>query len=279
MGRQMALNLLRAGHEVTLWNRSSRAVDALVERGANRAATVAEALQGDVALSVLYDDEAVRTVLLDGGALEQASRACIHVCMSTISVTLAHELAKVHAELGLPYVAAPILGRPEVIDQKGLNILTAGETPLLDTLEAPFAELGKSWRMGSDPVQAQVAKLAANFMISGVIQAMAEAAAVLETQGADPGRFLTIMTESLFSAPVYRAYSVLIREQARVVSSELGILVKDNGFFLSAVQGTDVRLRMAEAVRDSLAQAAASGEGQSWSTALTQVVRVQDAPA
>jgi 3-hydroxyisobutyrate dehydrogenase-like beta-hydroxyacid dehydrogenase len=279
MGGQMALNLVRAGHEVTVWNRSSEAVKALVGRGAKRAATVAETFQGEVALSVLYDDAAIQTVLLGSGALEQASHKCIHVCMSTISVTLAHELVKVHEKLGLPYVAAPVLGRPEVIEQKGLNILMAGEAPLLDALETPFANLGKTWRMGSEPVQAQVAKLAANFMISGALQAMAEAAAVLETHGADPGRFLSIMTDSLFSAPVYRSYSALIRERVTVVPSELGLVVKDNNFFLSAVQGTNLQLRMAEAIRSSLTQAVASGAGQSWSTALTQVARAEDDPA
>ena len=271
MGRQMALNLLRAGHEVTAWNRSGEAVDALVGAGATRAQRLEDALQGDVALSILFDDRAIREVLLDSGALERAGKNCIHVCMSTISMELAHELVAVHAKLGLAYVGAPVLGRPEVIEGRGLNILAGGEAALLDTLEAPFAALGKTWRMGPDPVQAQVAKLAANFLISGVLQGMAEAAAVLQLQGADPERFLSIMTESLFSAPIYRTYGAVIGGRVPVNPAGLDIFFKDNGFFLSAAQGTGVQLPMAEAIRGSLTRAAGwRGAAPDWPTALTQ---------
>ncbi len=276
MGRQMALNLLNAGYEVTAWNRSRGAVDPLVQAGARRAERVEDTFQTDLALSILFDDEAIRTVLLGSGALERVDKTCLHVCMSTISMSLAHELFDVHTSIGLPYVAAPILGRPEAIEQKGLNLLVGGEAANLELLEAPFAALGKTWLIGPNPVQAQIAKLAANFMISGALEAMAEAAAVLQTQGADVERFFSVMGETLFASFVYRSYGPMIAGQAPAAPSGLTLPLKDNGLFLEAAQKTSVKLPLAEAVRSNLIQAAEAGGAElDWSTALAQVAHGQ----
>ena len=277
MGRQMTLNLLNAGHEVTVWNRSQEALEGLIKAGAQRAEKVEDAFQHDLALSVLFDDEAIRTVLLDSGVLARANKACLHVCMSTISMTLAHELVDVHTRLSLPYAAAPMLGRPEVIEQKGLNMLVGGKASYLEVLETPFAALGNTWPIGPKPVQAQIAKLAANFMISGALEAMAEAAAVLQTQDADVERFFSVMGETLFASFVYRLYGPMIAGQAPAAPSGLTLPLKDNGLFLAAAQETRVKLPLAEAVRTNLSQAAeAGGTELDWSTALAQIARGQD---
>ena len=191
-------------------------------------------------------------------------------------MSLAHELLDVHTRIGLPYVAAPMLGRPEVIEQKGLNLLIGGEAANLELLEAPLAALGKTWLIGSNPVQAQIAKLAANFMISGALEAMAEAAAVLQTQGADVERFFSVMGETLFASFVYRSYSPMIAGQAPAAPSGLTLPLKDNGLFLEAAQKTSVKLPLAEAVRNNLIQAAEAGGAKlDWSTALAQVAHGQ----
>ena len=107
MGRAMAANLLKAGHHVRVWNRSQEPVRALAGQGATACASPTEAFQAGVVISVLADDAAVRQVL-SKDVLANAPRSAIHVNMATISVALAKELAQVHAEHGLHYVAAPV---------------------------------------------------------------------------------------------------------------------------------------------------------------------------
>ena len=272
MGRQMALSLMGAGHEVTVWNRSSGPVDALVKEGVKRAEQVEDTFQGDLALSVLFDDEAIRSVLLDG-ALTRAKRSCIHACTSTISVALGHELVQVHQDVGLAYFAAPMLGRPETIPKQGLNFLVGGETAVVDKVRAPLETLGTLWHMGLNPVEGQVAKLAANFMIGGAIEAMAEATAVLRTQGADPATFFSIMGETLFSGFVHKSYGQMIAGQAPAELSGLALPLKDNGLFLAAGEGTAARLPLAEAVRSNLQKASEADEKADWATALAGVAQ------
>lgn len=88
MGKQMALQLFQAGRQVTVWNRSRAAVEELVERGARRATEVSETFQGDILLSILFDGEAIRTVLLGPQGLANAKPGCIHACATTVSIAM-----------------------------------------------------------------------------------------------------------------------------------------------------------------------------------------------
>ncbi len=271
MGSRVARNFLAAGHDVTVWNRSTYAVDALVAAGAKRANDVSDALQGDVALTILFDDNAVRTTLLESGSLARAAKACIHVCMATISMAFAHELADLHAALGLRYAAAPMLGRPEVIEKKGLNILAAGEASILDVLEAPFAELGKMWRLGPQPTDANIGKLAANFMIAGALEAMAEAAALVSASGANAEHFLSTMSATLFSAPIYRVYGPMIAGHVPAAPSGLSMPLKDIGNTLAAAKRAAITMPLAETIKINLTRASeAGGADQDWATAFAQ---------
>jgi 3-hydroxyisobutyrate dehydrogenase-like beta-hydroxyacid dehydrogenase len=125
MGRAMAGNLIQAGHRLSVWNRSRRAAEELAAKGAELAAEPREAF-GEILISMLADDTAVRDVILDSGMLEQAPRGGIHVNMATISVALAEALTEEHRRWGLHYIAAPVFGRPEAAAARQLNIVAAG---------------------------------------------------------------------------------------------------------------------------------------------------------
>jgi 3-hydroxyisobutyrate dehydrogenase-like beta-hydroxyacid dehydrogenase len=272
MGKQIARQLLGAGHELTVWNRNANAADELVAAGAKRAGLVSEALQGDITISVLFDDDAVRSVLLAKDGLPIANRDGVHVCMTTVTVAFGRELDEFHACQHLSYVAAPMLGRPDIIIKGGLNVLAGADPLLLDRIEAPLASLGKLWRLGSDPVQAQVAKLAANFMISGALESMAEAIAVLRSYGADADKFLGIMSETLFSSFIYKSYGPMIAGLAPSVPSGLSLPLKDNRSFLEAADASGIKVPLADIVRQGLTRAAENGLGAlDWSTALAKI--------
>src|ERR1700740_1586182 len=128
MGSAMAANLVRAGHEVTVFNRSPHKRRALVALGAREAPTVAEACRGEVVITMLADDKAVSsTVLGKGGVVESLSDGSIHVSMSTISVALADELAQTHEGATQYFVSAPVFRPTDAADAAKLFIVAAGE--------------------------------------------------------------------------------------------------------------------------------------------------------
>ena len=115
MGAGMAGNLLKAGHEVTVYNRTRAKAEALVKRGAKEAATIANACGGDAVFTMLSNDDAVELVVFgENGILESLPTGAIHISSSTISVGLAERLATAHAGVRQGFVAAPVFGRPEI---------------------------------------------------------------------------------------------------------------------------------------------------------------------
>ena len=213
MGKAMAANLLTKGHAVTVWNRSPEPVAELVALGAKAAEGVEDALTGEIALSMLAHDQAIREVLLDSGALAGARPGLVHVNLATISTALARELAVRHDEFGLGYVAAPVFGRPAVARAGGLNIVAAGApdalaeaTPVLELLAA------KVWPMGDDPVRANALKIAGNLMIVSAVEAMGEAAALGAAHGVPAADLLEVLTSTIFAAPIYKIYGGMIAE-------------------------------------------------------------------
>src|SRR6185437_13655356 len=104
MGHHVAANLLKAGHQVTVWNRSPEPVQALVAKGATAASTPEESLKGDAVFSMLSNDQVMRDLGLAGPLLAKAAKGLIHVNLATISVEFAKELAEAHKKSGLAYI-------------------------------------------------------------------------------------------------------------------------------------------------------------------------------
>lgn len=149
MGSAMAKNILSAGHTLTVWNRSPQAADTLASQGATAVDDPTGLAHVDVLITMLADDAATWSVVVESGLLAQMIPGTVHVNMATISVALAQELAALHAARGISYVAAPVLGRIDVAAAGKLNILAAGETPALARVQPLFDVMGqKTWHFG-----------------------------------------------------------------------------------------------------------------------------------
>ena len=273
MGAAMATNLLKAGHDVTVWNRSAAAAQALVARGAAMAATPAAAARGDAVLSMLANDDAVRSVILDGGVLDALAPGAVHVNHATVSVQLARQLAQAHAARGVGYVAAPVFGRPDAAAAGRLNILAAGAAPAIERVRPLLEAMGsRVWPLGEAPECANVAKIAGNFMLAAAIESMAEASALVRAHGIGAADFLELMTSTLFAAPAYQGYAKLIAEQRfKPAGFALPLGYKDVKLALEAGEAARVPLPFAGVLRDSLLEALAAGdEALDWSV-LSQV--------
>jgi 3-hydroxyisobutyrate dehydrogenase-like beta-hydroxyacid dehydrogenase len=264
MGQAVAANLLKGGHELLVWNRSPGASQALVEQGATAVSEPAQAFAADVVFSMLADDKALRAVLLDSGLLKQLKGPLIHVNMATIAVTFADELAGLHAAQGLDYIAAPVMGRPNVAAAGKLNIIAAGSAQAIDTVQPLFDLIGsKTWHIGETPSSANVMKLAMNFMLVSAIEAMSEAAVLVTRHGLKSADLVELASSTVFPGPVYAGYGALIGERQYEPAAFKAVLgLKDVDLALAAAGQVSVHMPLADMVRAHLQDAMEHGQGE-----------------
>lgn len=236
MGAPMVLNLLKAGHQVRVWNRSPAPLEALVQAGAQAVDSPALAAHSEVLISMLGDDAAIRSVFIDAQALDGLAPGSVHVNMSTVSVALAKELAALHAERGVAYVSAPVLGRVDVAAAGNLNILVSGPADALARVQPLFDVLGrKTWPFGECAELACVAKLSANLMIAAAIESTAEASTLASGYGISRAAFIEMITSTLFAVPVYQGYGkLMVDKQFEPAGFKLSLGLKDIRLVLEA---------------------------------------------
>jgi 3-hydroxyisobutyrate dehydrogenase-like beta-hydroxyacid dehydrogenase len=269
MGAGMAASLLKAGHEVTVYNRSPAKAAALAAQGAKVAATVADASRGEAVMTMLANDQAVEDVVFgDAGIVETLAPGAIHISSSTISVALAERLALAHRELGSRFVSAPVFGRPDVAATGQLAVVAAGPSRAIDDAGPILDAIGRETFIVSDaPAAANLVKLSGNFLLASVIESLGEAMALIGKAGIDRRRYLDILTTALFDVPAYKLYGGLIAEsrfEPAGFAAPLG--QKDIRLTLAAAEALNVPMPLASLLRDRfLALMAQGGERLDWS--------------
>jgi 3-hydroxyisobutyrate dehydrogenase-like beta-hydroxyacid dehydrogenase len=276
MGSAMATNLLKAGHTLTVYNRSRARADALKPLGARVASTPGEAATGaEVAITMLADDHALESLVFEKDAFEKGKGIlgslppnAIHISMSTISVALSRRLTAGHAERKQHYISAPVFGRPEAAAAAKLFIVAAGPAAQIERCRSLFDAMGqKTFIAGDDASGANLMKLAGNFLITAVIEGLAESFALVRKAGLDANLFHEILTSSLFNAPIYKTYGALINSQKfEPAGFKLPLGLKDNRLLLAAAEENVVAMPMASLIRDRFLAALGQGMGElDWS--------------
>lgn len=269
MGSGMVANLLKAGHTVTVYNRTPGKAEPLIKQGAQLAARVADACHGDAVITMLADDNAVQGVAFgDEGILKHLHTGGIHISSSTISVALAEKLATAHEEYSQSFVSAPVFGRPEAAAAAKLFFAMAGKADVVKACTPLFQAMGQAtFEFGTHPSNANLVKLSGNFLISTVIESLAEALALIGKAGLDQQKYLDFLTSTLFAAPVYKTYGGLITNRKfhpAGFAAPLGL--KDNRLVLAAADSLGVPLPMGNLIHDRfLALLARGGEALDWS--------------
>ena len=268
MGAGMAANLLKAGHRVTVYNRTPAKAEALIAQGAKRAAGIADACRGDAVITMLSNDEAVEaTVFGPDGVMSSLPPGALHISSSTISVALSQRLTEKHAEMGHQFVAAPVFGRPDAAAAGRLFIVAGGGAAAFDRAAPLLAAIGqRTYKVSDTPKGANLVKLSGNFLSASVIEALGEALALVGKGGIDERLYLEVMTSSLFDAPVYKTYGGLIasgRFAPAGFAAPLGH--KDIRLLLAAAEDLRVPMPVASLLRDRfLTLFARGGEQLDW---------------
>jgi 3-hydroxyisobutyrate dehydrogenase-like beta-hydroxyacid dehydrogenase len=269
MGSGIAKSLLRAGHRVTVYNRTRSRAEALLSDGAVVAGSVAEACRGEVVFTMVADDAALESVMFgECGILASLERGAVHISLSTISVALSDKLATEHAKAGQGYLAAPVFGRPEAAEAGRLAVVVGGEQTLVQKCKPLFEAMGpKLFVVGERPSLANVVKLSGNFLIATVLESLSEALAFARKSGVDAGALMEFLTSTLFNAPVYKTYGELIVQgKHEPAGFALSLGLKDVRLVLQAAEAADVPMPIASVVRDRFITAMARGnQDKDWS--------------
>ncbi|MGA3261914.1 MAG: NAD(P)-dependent oxidoreductase [Bryobacteraceae bacterium] len=270
MGSGMVRNLLRAGHAVVVFNRSRDKAEALVADGVRIADSPGGACrESEAVMTMVADDHAVEQIVFGENAIASALPAgAIHISCSTIGTALARRLAAEHQRRGQKYLSAPVFGRPEAAESKNLLVVAAGAADLVERCGPLFDAIGRqTFVVGSDPSQANAAKLCGNFMIAAMLEAFGEAFATLRKAGVPPHAFLEVMS-TLFGSPVYANYGRLVAdEKFEPAGFALRLGLKDVRLLLETADEFAAPMPLASLIRDHLLSAMAHGQADlDWSS-------------
>jgi|SRR5271163_1501797 len=269
MGSGMAGNLLKAKHEVSIYNRTAGKTEDLVRLGANAPGEISVVSMSDAVITMLANDAAVENVVFgNSGVLESLPRNAVHISCSTISVTLSKRLAEVHEAAGQHFLAAPVFGRPDAAAAGKLFVVVAGKAGIIESCMPLFEAIGqKTFVMSETPEAANLVKLSGNFLIAAVIEALGEAIALVGKGGVDRQAYLELLTATLFNAPVYKTYGRLIVDDKFEPAGFAALLgQKDIRLALAAADALSVPMPLAGLIRDRfLTLVALGGETLDWS--------------
>ena len=270
MGSGIARNLLRAGNDVVVFNRSREKAEALTAEGARVADTPAGVCGGaEAVVTMLADDHAVEQIVFgENGIAAALAEGAVHISCSTISIAMARRLSTEHQRRAQMYLSAPVFGRPEAAESKNLLVVAAGPVELVERCRPLFDAVGRqTFVAGTEPFQANALKLCGNFMIAAMIEAFGEAFATLRKGDVLPGTFLEVMS-TLFGSPVYANYGRAIAdEKFEPAGFALRLGLKDVRLVLEAAEEFSAPMPLASLIRDQFLSAMAHGQADlDWSS-------------
>ena len=269
MGQGMVRSLLRAGHRVTVYNRTRERAEALRSAGALVAESVAGACRTGIVLTMVADDAALESLVYGPNAIVASlPQGGLHISSSTISVALSQRLAAEHAKAGQTFLSAPVFGRPDAAEAGRLVVVAAGPTQAIEKCKPLLDAIGtRTAVVGARPELANVVKLTGNFLIANVLESLAEALAFARKSGVDAAQFMEILTSTLFDAPVYKNYgNLIVKENYDTVGFSLPLGFKDIRLVLAAAEAQSVAMPIASLVHDRMLAAMARGYGdRDWS--------------
>lgn len=260
MGQAMARNLLRGGHQLTVYNRSRPAAELLGKQGAAIADSPAQAAAQEIVITMLANDDAVESVVTHG-VLDAMNRGALHISMSTISPDLSRRLSNAHQQRGQQYLAATVIGRPEAAEAAKLFIIAAGSPEALNRANPILQLLGqRTFEVGEHPEQANLIKLCVNFMMTCVLESLGEVFAVAGKAGINSQAVFKVLSGSQFGAPIYNIYGPrIIDEKFSPAGFKMPLGLKDVGLMLQAAEELSVPMPFASVVRDRFISAIANG--------------------
>ena len=252
MGRPMGANLLKAGHELTIWNRTASRGDELVAKGAKRASTPkAAAAASEVVITIVSDPPALESVLWgENGVFAGLRRGGALIESSTVTPNLEKQAAAAASSAGADFLEAPVTGGTWGAEKGELVFMVGGEASTLKRVEPILGAMGKRWfHLG--PVGAgQTVKLAMNLLLDLEVEALAEALALVTRAGVPGTSLVEVMQSSMGRSAVLDIKAPMMLKGEYKPSFPLRLMHKDVSLALDLANQLGVLLPAAAAARE-----------------------------
>lgn len=255
MGVPIVGSLLRAGHDVAVWNRTPKSLEDLGIDRARLAFAIADAVAGsEVVFTMLANDEATEEVAFGAdGIITHLPNDSIHISLGTLGVSLSRRLTKAHEKARQRFVAAPVFGRPNVAAERRLWIIAGGSPKAIEKVRPLLVEMGRGITvLGHYAWQAHAAKLAGNMLITSMVQSLSEVFVFASANKIDPELFLEMVNEALFQSPMYLNYGRVMLHPPEHPGATVHLGAKDTRLLREAAKGAGVRLGLAEYLQGQL---------------------------
>ena len=276
MGAPIANNILKAGYDLTIYNRSTDKLQPLLAGGAKAAASPREAADGaDVVITCLMDDASeLNATSGDNGLMAGLKPNGIHICTATISPSCSRELGELHKNNGTNYIAAPLFGRPDAAAAGTVLTYVAGDKGAVETCDQLFeAYTGKHIYLGADQGMVNSVKLAMNFALVSLVELFSEVYTFAEKSGLDP-EFTEQLILTVVRHPVLSEYTTRLRTRDfEPAAFALTAGFKDVELMLQASTEVRAPLLFASAIRDKFLTALASGMADKDWSAIHDITR------
>jgi 3-hydroxyisobutyrate dehydrogenase-like beta-hydroxyacid dehydrogenase len=256
MGQPMAANLVKAGHEVSVWNRTSKDVE-----GARTVESPADAANGaEVVWICVSDTKAVENVLFGPQGVESTiGSGAIVVDSSTISPSAEHSFGERLRAKGVDYVDAPVTGSKVAANAGTLIFMVGGNEAVLAKLDPLFKAMGKQiFRMG-ETSKGQAAKLVMNLQIALIFEGFAEALTLATKLGVNVDALLPLIQASMVRSGVVEYKAPFVLKRDFTPNFPLRLMLKDIQLALAAAKEARVKLPALETVEEVYEMAAEEG--------------------
>ena len=249
MGRPMALNLVKAGFPVTVWNRTASRADELVSAGATVAASPRElAAESDLLITIVSDPPALEEVLWGAsGAMQALRRGSIYMDSSTVSPDLARKIAAACGKRGVRFLDAPVTGGDWGAKKGELIFMAGGDAATLAEAAPVLKVLGKKWFHLGENGAGQTIKLAMNLILALQVDALAEAIALVSAAGLQGEKLVEVMQSSMARSGVLDVKSQNLLKGEYTPSFPLRLMHKDMKLALELAKQVSVELPAATA--------------------------------
>lgn len=259
MGAGIARSLMRAGIEVTVWNRHGEKAAPLASDGARVARSSVEAVgDADVVLTILFDEDAVASVADE--FLPAMMPGAVWMQAATVGADGVRRLASKADAAGVTVIDAPMVGTKKPAEEGQLVVVASGERSILHRLAPVFEAIGSKTVIAGDEIgDASSLKLACNAWVAALTVATAQSLAICRTLGVDPAIFLSTIDGGPSNTPYAQLKGGLMLDSDFTPSFAVNGIVKDLGLMIDAVEPAGMPTQVLKAVRGRFVAAAESG--------------------
>lgn len=264
MGSGMARQLLAAGFEVAVWNRSADKAQPLADEGARIAASPADAGNGAAIVIAMLADDAVSRAVWTGedGALAAMHEGAIALDSSTLTGGWVTELAALAEARGVRFLEAPVTGSRDQAAQGALRFLVGGAADVLEAARPVLDAMGSATVHLGPVGSGATVKLANNFLCGVQAASLAEALALFEKRGLNVEQAVSVLTEGAPASPLLKAVSRRMLDRAYDPHFFVPLMAKDLSYAGQALAEAGIPSTIAEAARKRFLDAAAAGHGE-----------------